>query len=252
MDNFGLDILDQMHWGIILMGMVAVFVGSVIQGSTGLGFGMVAAPILLIMNPVFVPGPLLVLAMCVSLLMVFREWGNINFTGLSMALGGRVPGTILAAVTFSAIPIAFYGIVFGVMILAAVVLSVTRWHFVSSSRNLVIAGFASGFMGTLTSVGAPPMALAYQNEAAAVIRSTMAAFFTIGAVISIGALFMIGGFSSDHLFVSAVFIPPLLIGFRVSGLVVKRLNKKAVRLFMLSLSALSAVALIVRSVFALS
>lgn len=234
------------------MGMVAVFVGSIIQGSTGLGFGMVAAPILLIMDPVFVPGPLLVLAMLVSLLMVFREWKNINFTGLSMALGGRVPGTILAAIAFSAIPIALYGIIFGVMILAAVTLSVTRWHFVSSSRNLVIAGFASGFMGTLTSVGAPPMALAYQNEAADVIRSTMAAFFTIGALVSIGALFLIGGFSVDHIFVSAVFIPPLLVGFRVSSLVVKKLNKKAVRLSMLSLSGASAILLIVRSVITLN
>lgn len=252
MDSLGFNILDQMQWWVILMGMAAVFVGSVIQGSTGLGFGMVTAPILLIMNPVFVPGPLLVLAMLVSFLMVLREWKNIDIRELSMALGGRIPGTILAAIAFSAIPFALYGIVFGVMILSAVLLSVTRWHVMSTGRNLLIAGFASGFMGTLTSVGAPPMALAYQNQTAAVIRSTLAAFFTIGSLISIVTLVYYGGFSTDHIFISAVFIPPLLLGFRLSSHLVKRLNIRAVRLSMLSISGFSAVILIIRSLFALT
>lgn len=242
-----LGLVADMHWSMFLLAIAAVLVGAIIQGSTGLGLGMVAAPIMLIIDPVFVPGPLLMLAMMVSLLIALREWKSIDVNGLFMALGGRVPGTILAALTFSLIPLALYGLIFGIMVLAAVGLSATRWQFVASNRNLVVAGFASGFMGTLTSIGAPPMALVYQNEAADVIRSTMAAFFTLGCAFSIGMLVYFGGFSVDHLYVSVVFIPPLLIGFRISNMVVARLNSRTVRLSLLALSGISSVILIVRS-----
>lgn len=252
MENLVLDVVDHMHWSFLLMATLAVLAGSIIQGATGLGLGMVAAPVLMIIDPIFVPGPLLMLAMMVSLLMVLREWRNIDLTGLTMALTGRVPGTILAAVIFTAIPLALFGIIFGVMVLAAVLLSATRWRFVSSRRNLLFAGFASGFMGTLTSIGAPPLALAYQDKPAAVIRSTMAAFFTIGCAFSIAMLIFFGGFSVDHLMVTVIFIPPLLVGFKISNLVVARLNSRTVRLSMLTLSGISAATLIIRSVIALS
>lgn len=251
MENLVFDVINHMHWSAIIMAMLAVFAGSIIQGATGLGLGMVAAPVLMIIDPVFVPGPLLMLAMMVSLLMVIREWKNIDTVGLSMALIGRIPGTILAAAIFASIPLALFGITFGVMVLAAVLLSATRWRFVSSKRNLLCAGFASGFMGTLTSIGAPPLALAYQDKPAAVIRSTMAAFFALGCAFSIAMLIYFGGFAADHLLVTVVFIPPLLIGFKISNHVVTRLNSRTVRLSLLTLSGLSAVTLIARSVIAL-
>ncbi len=251
MDHFVFDFINQMHWSSLLLGMIAVFLGAVVQGSTGLGLGMIAAPVLMIIDPVFVPGPLLLLAMLVSLLIMVREWRYVDIPGLSVALAGRVPGTVLAALTISLIPLALYGMIFGLLVLAAVILSATRWRFVSSYRNLFTAGLASGFMGTLTSIGAPPIALAYQHDTAAVIRSTLASFFMFGGGISIAALVVFDGFSLDHLLVSVIFIPPLLIGFRLSSLIVSKLNTRFVRISMLVMSGLSAVTLIIRSSLAL-
>tara|TARA_B100001939_G_scaffold347890_1_gene371161 strand:+ start:2373 stop:3131 length:759 start_codon:yes stop_codon:yes gene_type:complete len=251
MDNFGFDIIHQLPWSSLLLGVVAVFAGSVIQGATGLGLGMVAAPVLMIIDPVFVPGPLLMLAMLVSFLMAVRERHHIDHKGLALALSGRIPGTILAALTISAIPLALYGLIFGLMVLAAVLLSISRWKFKTSPSNLFTAGLASGYMGTLTSIGAPPIALAYQHDTAAVIRSTLAAFFLVGSAFSILTLVWFGGFSLNHLLVSAVFVPPLLVGFRVSSWMVSRMNSRMVRLSVLGLSGLSALILIIRSVMSL-
>lgn len=246
------DMIGQMNWFSLLLAMAAVFTGAFIKGTTGFGFGMVAAPVMMIIDPVFVPGPLLVLAMMVSMLILVKEWRNIDVRGLSVALSGRIMGTFLAAVTISAIPLALYGIIFGILVLGAVMLSATRWHFASSVRNLIMGGVASGFMGTLTSIGAPPIALVYQHETVAVIRSTLAAFFMFGTAISIGALFLFGKFSIDHLFISILFIPPLLLGLWASNAIVAKINMTLMRYAILSLSGISSIVLIIRSAIALS
>jgi len=250
MESLGFDIIHQTPWSSLLLGIVAIFAGAIVQGSTGLGLGMIAAPILLIIDPVFVPGPLLMLAMIVSFLMVIREKQSIDGPGLTVALSGRIPGTILAAFTIAAIPLALYGLIFGLMVLAAVVLSISKWKIRSSGKNLFLAGLTSGYMGTLTSIGAPPMALAYQYKPAAVIRSTLAAYFLIGSTLSIITLIIFKVFLLDHLLVGAIFVPPLLIGFKMSSYVVARMNTSLVRIAILILSGISALTLIARSIYA--
>ncbi|MCF7981199.1 MAG: sulfite exporter TauE/SafE family protein [Pseudomonadales bacterium] len=251
MDNFITSLasgFSLINWTIFLFGTLAVFTGALVQGSTGLGFGMISAPILMIINPVFVPGPLLVLAMIVSCLIAFREWKSIAWRGLSFALVGRIIGTILAGLTIAAIPLPAYGLIFGFMVLFAVVLSVIGWKVLPSIKNLVTAGFVSGYMGTLTSIGAPPIALAYQHETGPVVRSTLAMFFVIGAAISVITLAAVGNFAVGQLVISIIFLPALLIGFWVSSRLVPKIRGRLVRNSVLSLSALTSLALIIKSV----
>ena len=51
--------IEWTNWPLLLVGAFAVFGGSALQASTGLGLGMVAAPALLLIDPRLVPGPLL-------------------------------------------------------------------------------------------------------------------------------------------------------------------------------------------------
>ncbi|MBL4801096.1 MAG: sulfite exporter TauE/SafE family protein [Emcibacter sp.] len=231
--------------------MLIIFIAAVIKGSTGFGFGMVAAPAMMIIDPILVPGPLLVLAMLTSFLIALREWRNVDVKGLFVAFSGRVPGTVLAVLTVSAIPLTLYGIIFGVLIFTSVLLSMTRWRFTSSNRNLFIAGLSSGFMGTITSIGAPPIALVYQHKTASVIRSTLAVFFLLGTIFSIIMLFIFDRFSMDHIYISTLFIPPLLLGFKLSNVIISRLNAKIVRFTILAMCGLSSLALIFRSIMEL-
>ena len=73
----------------------------------------------------------------------------------------------------------------------------SRWLSLSGCASgrrgtLVGAGTMSGLMGTLTSVGGPPMALVYQREQAATLRSTLAGFFLFGATWSLITLAVTG------------------------------------------------------------
>ena len=68
--------------------------------------------------------------------------------------------------------------------------SITGRLFRPTDRSLVVAGLASGFAATTTGVGGPPMALTYQNSDPATMRATISAFFSIGTLMSLGALWL--------------------------------------------------------------
>lgn len=237
----------MVSWPTLLLGTLAVFVGALTQGATGIGFGMVAAPVLMMINPLLVPGTPLVLAMLVSCLITIREWRSVDWSGVSIAMIGRLLGTALATATIAAIPTPVYGLVFGLMIIAAVLLSTMGLRASPSARNLVAAGLASGYMGTLTSIGAPPMALVYQHQSGSVIRATLAMFFSLGAAVSIMALVTIGSFTLDQLLISLALLPALVLGFKISSWMVSRVQDRLVRYAVLSICTLSALILIAKS-----
>ncbi len=232
--------------------LLIVFVASVVQTSSGLGFGMVAAPLLFLIDPILVPGPILLLSLLVSILAAVRERHAIDFRGLGVALGGRIPGTVLAGLTISLVPVATFGLIFGVLVLLAVLISVFAGRIAPSSKVLLPAGFVSGYMGTLTSIGAPPMALAYQHGSPATIRSTMSVYFVVGAGFSIVTLAWFGRFGMQEIVASIAFIPASLAGFWASNYVVRRLDGQRVRQILLGLCAIASLILIVKSWNALS
>ena len=247
-----MDEIQYLATAPLVLALVTVLVASVVQTSSGIGFGMVAAPILILIDTKLVPGPILLLSLIVSAMAAFRERHSIDYRGLLVALGGRIPGTILAGLTITLIPAASFNLVFGVLVLFAVILSVLAGKISPTPKVLLPAGFVSGYMGTLTSIGAPPMALAYQHGSPATIRSTMAIYFVIGAGLSIATLAWYGRFGRDEVIASVIFLPPLFLGFWISNFVVRRIERETVRRFILALCAIASAVLIVKSWLALS
>ena len=101
-------------------------------------------------------------------------------------------------------------------------------------------------MSTLSSVGGPPIALLYQDARGRELRGTLAAVFTVGALVSIGLLAAVGRFGEREVLISLVLVPGVVIGFVASIWTAPLLDRHALRPAILALSALSAVAAIVR------
>jgi len=227
---------------------LAVLAGAVIQGVGGIGFSMFVAPLVAVARPELVPGPMLVLGGSVSLLALLRERRRIDYRAAGIALAGRLPGTVAAGLVVGLLPPRHFSVVFAVLVLAAVALSlVARRAYGETPPRLAAAGFVSGLMGTITSVGAPPMALVMQRSEPARLRATMGLFLFVGAVASIAALAWAGRFGWGDLQLSLVLLPPLAAGFWFSSAFSGRVPPRAVRLLVLGISALSALILLAQS-----
>jgi uncharacterized membrane protein YfcA len=132
-------------------------------------------------------------------------------------------------------------------VLAAVLLSVVGLDLRPTRPAIVGAGAVSGFMGTAVSLGGPPIALLYQHEAGPRFRAIVARILIYGAAISLAALVLVGEFGRDELVASAVVAPGCILGFSVSGPVARHLDRGYTRPVILTVSALSALAVILKA-----
>ncbi len=225
----------------------AVLAGAFIQGTGGLGFAMFAAPIAAVLRPDLVPGPLLMIGGILSLMAAARERAAIDFRFTGIAVAGRIAGSIVAGLVIGLAPRNAFAIAFALLILAAVALSLAMPRLRATPATLSVAGFGSGLMGTITSVGAPPMGIVLQNEPPARVRATMGAFLVVGAWFSVLVLAVAGRFGLREAMLGAILLAPMAAGFALSSRMVQRVDPRLVRRIVLGVSGVSAVILLVQS-----
>lgn len=230
----------------LLVATVVVAVGASIQGTLGFGLGLIGAPVLALLDPALVPGPLLFAVLPLTVLVALRERGDLDLHGVRWALLGRVPGTVLGALAVAVLSKTALALMVGGVVLVAVVLSVAGWHLRPTSRTLATAGAASGFMGTATSIGGPPMAMVYQRHTGPEMRASLAAYFMVGGALSLAMLAVSGEFRGEELRAGLVLLPGVLVGYVGSGVLATFLDRGHTRPAVLGFSALSAITLILR------
>jgi uncharacterized membrane protein YfcA len=236
-----------MSWGMLAAAGVVVAFGGLLQGLIGFGLALIAVPLLALLDPALVPVPVLVVASAHAMMSLAREFGHVDWRGVGWAMLGRLPGTVVGIWIVDTLDPKGFGLVVGGAVLACVLLSVITWRPQPTPRSLVTAGVASGSFGTATSIGGPMVALLYQNQAGPEVRATLAAFFTLGSVVSIIGLTATGHVTAHQLWSGVLLIPFLVAGFLLSGPLRKRFDAGGIRTPTLVVAGASAVVLIVRS-----
>jgi uncharacterized membrane protein YfcA len=233
--------------GVVAILAVVLVLGAAIQGLVGLGLGLVAAPVVTILDPSLMPELMLVLAALLPLITLIRSHDEIDWRGLAWVLPARIPGTAVGVLFLTLFSDRALGVAVALMVLLAVVLSLTPVEVPVRPTTLVTAGLVSGAAGTATSIGGPPVALLYQHRSPAQIRSTLAVMFTVGAGMSLVGIWLGGRFESDTLLLALLLTPSLAVGAWVGGVVRGSVPDHGIRYAVLAVCAASALVLLVRS-----
>ncbi|MCJ8312751.1 MAG: hypothetical protein MJK11_07250, partial [Pseudomonadales bacterium] len=98
-----------------------------------------AAPLLLLINPIFVPLPILASFIVLTGLVALKDRQSINFQDLRYIMIGRVIGTIPAVIVMALTTGLLFEFVFGSMILLAVLLSLVGSHININRTSLTTA-----------------------------------------------------------------------------------------------------------------
>jgi len=231
----------------LVIGFVVFTTGCTIQGVLGFGAGLFSVPILALVAPEFVPGPVLMLNPVLCALFAWREHGAIDRKVLRWALVGRVPGVLLGVWALTAVSEDGLGLLFGVLLLAGVGLKISGLHASPNPWTLMGAGGLSGFMGTSVAVGGPPIALVLDGSSGAEFRATLNAFFFIGTTISLAVLAMAGEFGTADLLLAFYLLPSMLAGVAFSNRVRHLLDQVWLAPAVYTLSSSVAVVLVIRS-----
>ncbi|MFW5825648.1 MAG: sulfite exporter TauE/SafE family protein [Marinobacter sp.] len=235
----------------IVLANLVVLAGSCLQGVAGYGIGTLAAPLLFLISPAFIPAPLTLNAGVLTVLMLMRNRTSLQTREVRFAIGGGLVGAALAGGTLLVISARGFELVFGALILLAVALSVAGLKPRLNPRNSVIAGAASAYMGTITAVGGPPIAMIYQNEKGPLVRANMSAFFLFANVFVLTTLLLSGYLGVTELWLFVATVPGVFAGFWLSAGLVNRLPFEALRPIILGIAAIAGLAALIRGLVSL-
>jgi len=226
---------------------LAVIVGSVIQVTSGVGGGFVIVPLLAWIDLSLVPAPLIFASLSLSGLMAVRERHAVDWQQIPLILGGLVPGSLLGAWVLTSVSLDKLGIVFGNVILLAIMVAASGRHIPVNRVTCVLTGALSGTMGTSSGIGAPPLALLYQDQPGARIRATLAVLYSGASLIMLTILFVFGRFGADDVQSGLLLMPGFVLGYWLANRWTPHIDRGHARIAVLLVSGAAAVALILRS-----
>lgn len=221
---------------------LVVTIAAFLQASVGVGFAMIAVPLLLLLDPDLVPVPVLMAMAVLAATMLARERHAFDHKGALALIPGLVAGVIVAVVLLPLLPKTI-DVVFGVLIIAAVVWSIWGPALFMTRKSLFIAGTIAGAMGTISGLHGPALAIAYQRYPPPQARATIAGVFVMASTLSILALLFAGGSGGADLIAGLWLVPGTMIGFGAT-FIIPRPAPKLARNAMLSVALTSALVLL--------
>lgn len=226
---------------------VAVTIGAAAYGSLGFGFAFIVVPVLTLVDPRTVPATVWFLTLPFAALMVRREWGHVDWTGVRWMTAGRVVGTPFGVLLLVIVPPDALTVVFGVLLCVASALVAARSHIPPRRRVRAAAGVASGVMGSAAALGGPALALAYHGQNPPIVRATLAASFLLGDLVSLVAIAAVGRVGWLHVRLAAWLMLPMLLGFWLSNVVARSISPRSMRHGVLAFAVVSGVTVLVRA-----
>ncbi len=231
--------------GIALCILIS-FIAAAIHGVIGIGFNFVCAPLLLFLYPQLVPAPIIINSVIIVCLVAWVNREDVQFRQLGWLVGACAVGAFAAGFALTRVSESTYATLFGSLLLFAVVVSLLGWRPPLTAWSASIAGVIGGFMGTITSVGGPPVALLYQRLPGPALRGTLSAYFLITSPIILIALSAAGRLGWEEVKLSVVLMPGMLLGFACSKFLAGHLNQQATRAMVLTLCTAGGIVLLVR------
>lgn len=217
----------------------AVGSGALVQGTTGMGFALIVAPVMGLLAPGSLPISLLILMIPLNATVAWRERKAIDFRGGSWITLGRFVGTFGGVWILFWLPLSQLNLLVGLSTIAACLVTWIAPSFVPGRSSLILTGVITGITETATGVGGPPLALIYQHSSAARLRGTVALCFLIGELISLAVLAVGGHLHAKEISSVLILCFPLAIGVLASHWARRLIDELRLRRFVLVFAFIS-------------
>lgn len=229
----------------VLAGVLVV--AAFIQGSSGVGFALMSAPVIGLTQPSLLPTTMLLLMIPLNAYIAWRERGHVDRGGAGWITVGRLAGTGGGFALLVAVPVAHLNLLIGAATVLAALTSLAAPRFVPGRRALVAGGAVLGVTETATGIGGPALALLLQHKRAPVLRSTVALCFLVGEVLSVALLLATGKAHAEQVRIALMLLPALAVGGACSHFVHHRVDGRGLRIGVLLFALVSGVALLLRA-----
>lgn len=232
---------------LYLVVFAACAAGAVVQGSIGIGLGLVAGAVLVSVDPAFAPGPLLIASTLISIRHLTAEFDALDRPGLRTAFLGLPLGVIGGLAILLAVDERALALGIGAAICGAALVLLAGAQPPSTGGVKFMGGVLTAFCGFAAGVPGPPFVLAFNELKPAAMRASTAAFNTVLSAVSLLVLIIADRFGRDEVVALALMVPGILFGLFVARWVRPLLDRPWFRPAILLVALAGGLALIVRN-----
>ena len=231
---------------VVIPAILIIAAGAALQAATGMGMALFSVPLLVLLDPGLVPGPLLCTTLALSAAVAWRGRAAVDRHILAVSVLGFAAGSAAGALLLSLYAGADLSRLFGGLILFAIGLSLAGLPVRANRPSLLVGGMAAGVLGTMVGVQGPPIALVLQHQPPRRLRATLCAFFAVGSLVSLATLAIAGVFGLRQVWLGIALLPGVPLGPAVAPLLTRHIDRERARWCVLAISARSALALLLR------
>ena len=225
--------------GIFVLLAVSVGAAAFIQGTVGMGFALILAPICSLLAPGLLPVALLLLMLPLNIFVAWRERGHLDLTGAGWITAGRTAGALLGIWILTAVARGHLNLLVGLFTVLAAIASLFAPSFRPGRTAFMTAGLVAGVTETATGIGGPALGLVYQHHDAPILRSTIALCFAIGEIISLALFLAMGLVELKMAGAALALVPFLAVGAHVSRRAHGRFDGRLVRTLVIAFALAS-------------
>jgi uncharacterized membrane protein YfcA len=231
------------------LSVAVVMLAAAVQGTIGLGFNIVAVPLMSLINPVLAPVPQLILSLPQAAGSFARERGGVDRSGVLWIVIGRLPGVAIGVWLLSVASDRMLDIFVGSLVLVAVLILASGIKLVRNRAVEFGAGVFAGVSSYVSAIGGPPVALLYSKDEGPTVRATLGLIFTIGTSLSLVVRTFSGHVTWADVLVGGALAPAAALGFALSSRLKERVSPRHLRSSIFIVSSVAATALLGRAIF---
>jgi uncharacterized protein len=164
---------------VFLLLATTVTIAAFIQGAVGVGFALICAPVIGLIDPSLLPVSLLILMLPLNVYLAWRERPALDSNGTLWITVGRTVGAVGGVLILSRISPHDLNLFIGASTIAAAIATLCAPTFAPGRNALITAGAVTGITETATGIGGPALAMVFQHYRAPALRSTIALCFAI-------------------------------------------------------------------------
>ncbi len=201
----------------MIMGMLVVFISSMIQGMTSFGFSLLAVPLLGLFMPLSIIVPMLVLFSLLMNFMILTKLRSApDFKAIGVILITGMIATPIGAHLLRSLNPDILKFVVGVVIFISGLFMYRGYkiQFKNKSVSFLTTGFLSGLLNGSVSMSGPPVVLFMTNEGTPKIkfRVNLTSYFFILNIMTIFVFYMNGQLGERVIKSTLTLLPALVMG----------------------------------------
>lgn len=238
----------------ICVSFLAIFLASFFATISGFGYALIATPILsTVIDIKFAIMAVLVTTMALRGITMWRVWGQFNWNTVIITTIGSAVGTAPGSYALKIMSVDTLEIFLGSVLLVATFLMSKQYVMPVTNKTLgrFTAGAISGFFGSATSVGGPPLALYFLNEKQEknTMRANMIWIFGLSSVLGMVAHFFAGNVDAITDWNLLLFmLPAMFLGIYLGEKLFFRLNQQLFRRLSIIIVCCGAMAMLVSGI----